>query len=1186
MFYAFNRIVTSRITLCAIILLILGLLVWFAGPLVRIDSRTPLETPASRIYAILAVTLLMLLFEALRRWRLHHLNRRVLSELGEVSRIGSVHSGSEAIREGFEDLMRVLRLGGQKRGRRLGWYLMLGEAGVGRTTALEMSGLEFPLEHSIAGGAIGNASCQWRVTDHAVYIDAPSSLISAAPGSGLDGTEWGELVSCLRGRRRRRPLDGVILTISADRLIDSMRSFGENRIGRFAVPPDMVETSDSIRRRLQSLTSAFGVVVPVYVLVTKCDLVPGFSEFFADFGVDELESPFGVSRASSAPAARSRGQAPNGPALDGLLADLSMLVEVLLVRRSRRLAAERDADVRKRVFGFPYRFFALHLPLEQMLRRIFAPSRFYRDVLLRGVWFCSAGPEAAGGYQRPLAQGISIPQLPVRDPAPVRAPHFVAGFLREALGSDLGRAFFPVQGARRRRLAWAAVSVFSFAGIAFCGLWWLASDRISGRMQSVSIALDRHEDSARAKPEGFVSAAQAVVPLRAAAELARRDPAPSGFDLDMAAEQAGRYMLPGPSRLADSLDGAYREAAHALVQPAVFRDISNEMDELAAAGRTDELRSRFELYLGLHDSARFEPQSLTDWAAPHVHGRFPLDTETRNEVFAVLSDIFARIEPATSPDPKVVADIRAALLAEPPAQQIYGRLIDAGEGMVADMTLEQALGWPHAALFVPATEVDGFSGVPGRFTEAAYYEEYLLDLPGQIKAWRDQDWVHGHSDQKEDTELFAEVSRLYSADYAAAWSRFLSEVRLRPADDWETAVAVLETLLAADSPLERLAGTVRHNTVLPIVRGSEDGAPQEGQLADGIADAVLAASAPPEEDWPGARIGSEFSAWRDLDDATTGSLPGFESIRDALKGLHGEMISVSADSEVAFGKLRSWMDMPESSGISALRRVAASQPEALKRMLNKLADELLGLVIADARQHVAAVWRERLYSECVRVIEGRYPADRHASVPIPPEDFEAFFGSEGSLAGFYGTYVAPFVQSVGSGRRERSVLGRTVGFSEDALDAFQNGRAVSRAYGLDDGRLADLEFSLKPHYLSNDARRVAVRTPDASMTYRHEPPRGYRFAFASDQVEIAIADRNGVEFKSGIEEPWAWLRMLDRHELRLGTYPDRFRVSIRLGGMAASFEIAADSTANPLSSEALNTFRCEPGILQAFMEEN
>ncbi len=74
----------------------------------------------------------------------------------------------------------------------------------------------------------------------------------------------GALLDLLRTHRRRRPINGILLAISLSDLL--VRDENERK-----------RHIEAIRTRIQELTKSFGMQIPVYLLITKCDLIPGFT---------------------------------------------------------------------------------------------------------------------------------------------------------------------------------------------------------------------------------------------------------------------------------------------------------------------------------------------------------------------------------------------------------------------------------------------------------------------------------------------------------------------------------------------------------------------------------------------------------------------------------------------------------------------------------------------------------------------------------------------------------------------------------------------------------------------------------------------------------------------------------------------------------------------------------------------
>ncbi len=153
--------------------------------------------------------------------------------------------------------------------------------------------------------------------------------------------------------RTRQPINGVMVTISvADLLSDS----AEARAAQSA-----------LRKRLIELHEQLGIHFPVYVLVTKTDLLNGFMAYFGSFDKARSDQIWGFTfptklaaaglqserrfRTTIRPAATAHGRGAAGYAADG----------------TRRAPAHRKLPV-------PQEFAALRPLLGQYTEQVFATS--------------------------------------------------------------------------------------------------------------------------------------------------------------------------------------------------------------------------------------------------------------------------------------------------------------------------------------------------------------------------------------------------------------------------------------------------------------------------------------------------------------------------------------------------------------------------------------------------------------------------------------------------------------------------------------------------------------------------------------------------------------------------------------------------------------------------------------------
>src|SRR5690606_37934291 len=128
------------------------------------------------------------------------------------------------LRHRFKDALRTLKRSSLYRGRSekwrndLPWYLLLGPQSSGKTSLLDFSGLDFPLNRGdnqrLTKDVSGTRYADWYFADHAVLIDTAGRYLTQ-PDAQVDGRAWGTLLGLLR-QRRARPLNGVLVSIPVE----------------------------------------------------------------------------------------------------------------------------------------------------------------------------------------------------------------------------------------------------------------------------------------------------------------------------------------------------------------------------------------------------------------------------------------------------------------------------------------------------------------------------------------------------------------------------------------------------------------------------------------------------------------------------------------------------------------------------------------------------------------------------------------------------------------------------------------------------------------------------------------------------------------------------------------------------------------------------------------------------------
>ncbi|MGA8657727.1 MAG: type VI secretion protein IcmF/TssM N-terminal domain-containing protein [Chthoniobacterales bacterium] len=353
---------------------------------------------------ILILALLLGIYLLLIFW----VRRRRAAEMrGEIVS-SAAHRGitDAALRARLDDMRRNFSLGIEKfeaAGKdfyELPWYLMVGEPGSGKTEAIRHSQVGFPpgLQDEFQGVG-GTINMNWWFTNYAVILDTAGRLIFEEVEPGAT-SEWKEFLALLKKHRFNCPINGLVLTIPVESLIRDSLEQMEQKAGKIA-------------RQLETIQRELDVRFPAFVLVTKCDLINGFREFFED-----LDDP----RAQQQMLGWSNPAPLDAPFRPELVDEhLRTTVQRLWRRRLGLLQdpvavapAARRIDETDRLYDFPHSLSALAPRLRRYLETIFVAGEWTsRPLFLRGIYFTSSIREGSA-LDEELAQAMGVPveQLP------------------------------------------------------------------------------------------------------------------------------------------------------------------------------------------------------------------------------------------------------------------------------------------------------------------------------------------------------------------------------------------------------------------------------------------------------------------------------------------------------------------------------------------------------------------------------------------------------------------------------------------------------------------------------------------------------------------------------------------------------------------------------------------------------
>lgn len=1212
-FTRFVRPFVSPLLWVSVIVLLLAVWIWFYGPLIAFGDSLPLQGRRARALVIASMLAGWLAWLAWRlfkrdddkpgpiaRWRERRRKRRERAAAAaglDSPRIAELHArfrdALQRLRTGVAPTSRIAawldRLTGRSK-YRLPWFVVAGSAGSGKTSLLTRSGLNLdgPLPAGVT--APSTEECDWWFANDAVLVDTPHDAFDAAsderPASGADThsahSVWTALTGLLRRYRPRQPLNGVLLTVAADKLIAMSAT-------------ERTTYAEQLVRPLRAMQSKIDVRVPVYVCVTRMDRLQGFSAWFASLGPVARETPWGVGYALDDP----RPGEPTWPSRNGL----SELAKRLGDGLCAIFDAQPELGARAIAYLFPRQFEAVCAAIGAFCENLFRDSRFEARLQLRGIYFTAAG-HAANASNAGNGPASTDFMLPARGNALAAAPDehagpFVKPLLRDVLFADAGFVGVSHAEKRRRRRWQIALAVIAISLLTLLVAGWIAS---YARNRAWLNEVDTHVAAFERDATGAVSTADPHV-LLPMLDALRTLPETSRFDLDSPPLVRYGLGLYQGTRIRAAADDAYQRALREKLLPLLDARLEQQLAD-APADDIEYDYAALKAYLMLHDPSHYDGSFLVAWLSIDMQRTLPASAtpSDRAQMDAHLANLFANGRPvSTRPLNQTLVDaVRARIAQIALPERSYRvlrrelmRTIKAPPVTIADA------GGPQAALaFVRASGKPLTDGIPPLFTYRGYWDFVDKRLAGTTATLaRDDGWVLGiasaaNADDATRASWTEQARRLYLNDYVAAWDDYLGDIRLVPAATLAQSTQRARVLSAPDSPLRNLLQVVAKETQLLRADAAKpqltarwrqrmDDARHSLEAVFGRAPANGAPSGPDAP--PESIVDAHFLPLRQLvGEQGSGAQSGapLDTVMQTVNALYEYLNSASA-------ALASGSQPPTTDVFSKLQADAGRLPMPLRGFFNELANGAVNSVGASARKALAVQTSNGIGSVCRQMTFARYPFERGAARDMLPDEFTRLFAAGGLFDDYFQKNFAAETDTSGPRWRFRPLPvanADATSFKADAprdaavLDVFSAAARIRDTYLGANGRTPAFDIVVTPLETDPDILQYTLTVGAQTLRYAHGPATPQVIKWTADATQPVTLEINAVNGQQTLlrgEGPWALQRLFDKAQLTQGLTADTQTATFDVTGHKLALRIGAGTGGgDALHRAELRAFRC------------
>lgn len=1189
-------------------LLLLALLlgtcaIWWLGPHWTPWGYQPLGSLGARVLATL-----VLLVAPLLAWIVHLLRRtRALEAERKREEVKQTDACQRFIEAQERDLDRNLallqsRLKGRNALYQMPWYLVLGQENAGKTSFVSRASQGSSLTAEMKAGSLRQQDdpdrlypIDWCIGDQAVLIDPPGEIINqpqaaaattsaddkaSTPRTGglpeeLNARLWNSFVSWLGRNRSRRPLNGVVLVVSLTDLLN--QPIRQRK-----------DLAMQLRARLLELSRELGTRPPLYVVLSKFDLLDGFESLFARLPRSAREDIFGFTFSLDSLRDYDAWLEELGARYDAFLQRLDKKVADAMSNAAKRSQRESLHSLMCQMGG-------MRQVLMDFLTDVLASDRFATPALPRGVFFSSVYQQGVlnNTFVDSCAQSYALPDAtnPMH-PSGQALVYFAQQLFERIIYPESGLAGDNPRVLKRKKHALALhFGLASLGSLLVIGGWYHYYTINRDKAASV---MERSRNFSTSAIDGEL-------------DPSGRNLLPPLDQISNAVAVYGNYRNAWPllanmglyqgHAIGPKIDEAYLTLLSQRFLPALASGVMESLDG-ADIGENTQLAA-LRVYRMIEDRANRRAPVVEDWMAARWQAAFPGQDSVQRALMRHLEYAMKYVDTRLPQYQQRVAGVQQHLRQIPLAERVYMTMNqEAGVSLHAPLDLRNEIGPAFDIVYQsepgPAEQpsdappsvdgrIDALLTAKGYRSYFARHSEDLTDV-AMIDQWALGERAEVDYSEADKAILAERIRAIYGRAYVDTWRRNLNQLEVRDFNDIADAVNILGSVTGPAAPLRRLVETVRDNSELgtSTLPGNAAGSAADqaaGLLQTAAQDSDDEARTPLVTD-----IARAFAPLNQLLANREDRAPYLEEATLAIASVQ-DKVRVVHDSpdrgKVALAMVVERFSLKGPDPIANLQRIAAGLPEPLNRQVAKLADESSRVILVEALRELERRWDKDVHRFYRERLADRYPFNAASRQEASLEDFSAFFGPQGRLQKFREQYLDLFLEDnlealyserLGGYLVNPQVQSRLAS-AERIRDAFFNGRG-----------LLGVQFYIEPLGLAPNKRSSSLSVEGQLVTYNHGPSTSTALIWPNtlapnNESRMTLVNAGGSSSGLVYRGPWSLYRLLSQARLNGSTSTSvDLSFSAPDGGMR--YRISTEKAENPFTQPLFKGFALPRTLLQ------
>jgi type VI secretion system protein ImpL len=994
--------------------------------------------------------------------------------------------------------------------RELPWYLVLGAANSGKSSFLANIELNF-LSENHSGQS--RSSQNFRLAKEAVFYEASLSHLNEKSSAENDDDFVSEFLQFVRKHRFKNRLNGIILIIDLPSIMPSLAA------GDVVA---QLPLTTILRKTYQLLKTQ----TPIYVVLTKCDLMAGFCEFFADMSKEQRNQLWGI-RFPALPFATKQ------QLVEYFEHAFAQLIDKLNTQLLARIDRERNLHNRVLIHHFPQQL--------QILKQVLVEYLFHQDGLqMRGIYFVSNLQQGAviDFLAQAIAGQLHMPLNTTANLLPQKKAFFVKNFFKDVMAKEadfvLRSAYWQRRNLINYQLTWAgSVASLMLMTICFSYVHRMNEDNLQQFAENLA--------SYRQAAQTFLSADNSLFGLLPI--LNSLNNIKSGYVKNSA--MLGWLALYQPWRAAHKINFVW----HKLLANYLLPRVAIQIEQLLKKEDLDpELLYRaLKGYLVFTHSPGVDAKWLKSPVSYILEQQLPDKVAEKNQLNDYLEQALQQPIAVRVLDEAILQKLRQRLQNIPAVQFAYYEMKQAAEDSSHYFNVADRLGESFSQIFTYRNS--NMATIPVLYTYSGYKALSERRIEKWVRHAAEIYKILGLQPTIDSKVLSMQMTprlwSLYAADYASHWQRLLANIKVVPLSNLSEATQLTAGLMSADSPLLKLLSLVRENTAVS-----------------------------PEKY---LQVAQYFSAINHLTTVSK-SVNQYTHLIKILSALHDYLAKLQNMPNVEQAEFQDAAAIMQNKlpnhPLVLLRVAAEALPSPIATWMLEVADNSMHILLQGAHQVINKAWQSQVFPYYVANLQQKFPLAGSAVNSINMADFATFFNGRGIFLQFFSNYLAPFIDTSRTTWQQRSWGENALDISVTALLQLQRAWLIQQLYFKNGETTPVRYFSIKPIYLDAESSGVTVQLANQSMHYRHGPQQSVNWSWSlqghAEQSSVSFSDFKGHSYSRSFDGPWSWYELLSATRLENSNGLGRYIWTITQAKHKAIFEL---TTADNLPAAELHMLR-------------